>query len=594
MTAIQLFAFVASVVPFLLSNTGDCPESASQALSWWTTHGLEKVRPGDPPGAAWRTGPARLAAARNEFEPFQLVLRATAEPVRGVDVELTDLEGEERGQGIPSRHATVYLERWVDLGRPSSRAGSAGEWPDPLVPRVDRYTGERRDAFPFDLTPGRNQPLWIEYYVPPDTAPDLYRGRVRVSVDGEPCLSVPVELRVWPFRLPSTSSLPNTFGFSGIKALRGHMGGYTDDGDLRRLTRLYAEAALAHRLSLHGGTMTPPRPTFSGGRASVDWSVYEAEVAPFLEGEVFGPDDPLPGARATAVELRTVPGLSDEEDVLLWRAWAEHFRDRGWLDRLFLYVWDEPQGPDEYPDVRKRARLARKADPELRVLVTEQLVPDLAEVIDVWVPLVNCMGDGGGWGTGEFCEETVPRAAYAGLGTSAGERNDAALWFYQSCASHGCYVVGGSDFTGWPQYVVDAPATANRIMPWIAWSLAMEGELYYNTVEAYNEPGPWEDVHAFGGNGDGTLFYPGTPERIGGRSHVPVESLRLKLIREGLEDYEYLALLARAGEGELARELARRIAPGVRGWESRPEVLYEVRERIARELAGRSPAEEVR
>lgn len=581
MSLLALLVLLVSVLILGLTGVEQCP----QGPAWWTTHALEKVRPGDPPGKGWRTGPARLAAARNEFEPFQLVLRAGEAPVRRLDVELTDLTREEGGARITSRHGTVYLERWVDLEKPSSQAGSTGEWPDPLVPRVDRYAGERRNAFPFDLEPGRNQPLWIEYYVPPDTPPGLYRGRVQVSLGGEPCISVPVELRVWPLRLPSTSSLPNTFGFSGIKAQKEHLGAYTNDADLRRLTRVYAEAALVHRLSLHGGTMAPPRPTFSGDRARVDWSVYEQEVAPFLEGKVFGPDDPLPGARTTAVELRTVPGLSDEQDVLLWRAWAEHFRERGWLDRLFLYVWDEPQGPDEYPDVRERARLARKADPELRVLVTEQLVPQLAELIDVWVPLVNCLGEGrSGPGSGDFCEETVPRAAYAALSSDGHE--EPTVWFYQSCASHGCYRVGGEAFRGWPSYVVDTPATANRIMPWIAWSQGIQGELYYSTVQAYGDPGPWEDVNVFGGNGDGTLFYPGTPERIGGRTHVPVESLRLKLIREGLEDYEYLALLARTGEEKLARKLARRIAPGVRGWEQRPEEIYEIRERIARELAG--------
>lgn len=590
MTLPPLVVPVVSALLFALSGGTACSEKPE----WWTTHALEKIRPGAAPGEAHlragRTGPARLSAARNEFEPFQLVLRAAEEPVRRLDVELTDLEGEGRGRRIASRHGTVYLQRWVDLEKPSSDAGAAGAWPDPLVPRTDRYAGERRNAFPFDLEPGESRVLWIEYYVPPDAQPGLYRGRVRVSVDGEPCLSVPVELRVWPFRLPSTSSLPNTFGFSGIAAQRAHLGGYTDDDDLRRLTRLYSEAALAHRLSLHGGTMAPPRPTFSGGRARVDWSTYEAEVAPFLEGEVFGSDDPLPGARATAVELRTVPGLDDEKTVLLWRAWAERFRERGWLDRLFLYVWDEPQGPDEYPDVRARARLAREADPELRVLVTEQLVPDLADLIDVWVPLVNCLGDGRGAGArGEFCEETVPRAAYAAQGAG---HTGSAVWFYQSCASHGCFRVGGDAFSGWPSYVIDAPAQANRIMPWIAWTLGIRGELYYNTVQAYGDTGPWEDVNVFGGNGDGTLFYPGTPERIGGRTHVPVESLRLKLIREGLEDYEYLVLLARSGEEELARGLANRIAPGVRGWEERPEVLYEVRERIARELSGQLPGEE--
>ena len=41
-----------------------------------------------------------------------------------------------------------------------------------------------------------------------------------------------------------------------------------------------------------------------------------------------------------------------------------------------------------------------------------------------------------------------------------------------------------------------------------------------------------------GGNGEGTLFYPGRPDKIGGNDHIPISSLRLTLIREGNEDYE--------------------------------------------------------
>ena len=47
-------------------------------------------------------------------------------------------------------------------------------------------------------------------------------------------------------------------------------------------------------------------------------------------------------------------------------------------------------------------------------------------------------------------------------------------------------------------------------------------------------------VRALGGNGDGTLFYPGTTAKIGGTQPVPVPSIRLALIRDGMEDYELL------------------------------------------------------
>lgn len=560
-------------------------------LAVWTTHALEKVRPDALPPARSPGAPApgvAISAARNEFEPFQLVLRSGERPVHGVDVTLSDLYAEAGDGTIESRHGSVYLERFLRLETPSVAGAEVGEWPDPLVPRVDAYAGERRNAFPFDLAPERSQPVWVEVYVPTDAAPGIYRGELRVEVAGERRAEVPVRLRVWPFTLPSTSSLPTSFGFSGVSALEQHRGRYTSDEDLFALTRVYAEAALRHRISIHGGSMAPPESRFGREGVEIDWPRYDREVAPLLDGTLLGPGDPLPGARATSIDLRTAPGLTDERKVLLWRAWARHFRERGWLGRLFVYLMDEPEGPEDYRKVLRLARLARQADPELRTLLTEQRTPALAGAVDVWVTLVNCLVDRPGHEVP--CEAMVPRSAYraARRGPADDEEGggSGAPWWYQSCASHGCDRVGSRDLAGWPSYVIDAPAAANRIFPWLAWTHAIGGELYYNTVEAYGAGAdPWRDVYRHGGNGDGTLFYPGTPSRIGGATDVPVESVRLKLIREGLEDYEYLVLAARTGVGAGGvRELAGTLAPRLWEQDRSPGALYAARERLARAI----------
>jgi hypothetical protein len=326
--------------------------------------------------------------------------------------------------------------------------------------------------------------------------------------------------------------------------------------------------------------MAPPPARFTAAAAEIDWSRYDREAGPLLDGTVFPPGEPLAGARVTSIDVVTPAALTDEETVLYWREWARHFRSRGWLDRLFLYLPDEPT-PADYPEVLRRARLARRADPGLPTLLTEQLVPALAGAVDLWTPLINCIDDRCGESP---CEETVAREAYATV-----EARGASLWWYQSCVSHGCGVVGDAGAARWPTYVIDAPAVAARIMPWLAWVEGVAGELYYNTVEAWaGAADPWTDLHLHGGNGDGTLFYPGTPERIGGATDVPVESLRLKLIREGLEDYEYLALLARAGGGAAARARAAALAGSVCDWRAEPEALYAAREAIGRDLARRS------
>src|SRR5262245_38649102 len=43
--------------------------------------------------------------------------------------------------------------------------------------------------------------------------------------------------------------------------------------------------------------------------------------------------------------------------------------------------------------------------------------------------------------------------------------------------------------------------------------------------ESYSRPQDvWDHVWLFGGNGDGTHFYPGRPRTIGGTSDIPIEA----------------------------------------------------------------------
>src|SRR5215813_10526122 len=128
--------------------------SKPPSLAWWTTGPLEKVRPYDPLPEKTKNG-VEMMAARNEFESFQVVLRADSQDIEGLDVDASDLKGP--GNSILGRNnVVVYLERYLDFAQPSSIAGKPGEWPDALVPRVDRYFGEKRSAFPFKVASHRN------------------------------------------------------------------------------------------------------------------------------------------------------------------------------------------------------------------------------------------------------------------------------------------------------------------------------------------------------------------------------------------------------------------------------------------------------
>jgi hypothetical protein len=545
-------------------------------LLWWVTNPLVKVKALDPvPAHPPKT--AELAAARNEFEPFQLVLRSDGREIPDLDIQFSDFRTEE-GAKLASNHITVYLEQFLNVSRPSTLEGSEGMWPDPLVPRVDRYANEKRNAFPFTVHPGLNQPLWVEVFVPPATLPGKYIGSARV-VRGETTeFTVPIHLTVWAFVLPSTSTLRSSFGLNGTALVKQHRGKYTDDEDLYSLTQTYAKAALWHRISIHGGSMVGPKYSYHQGEMQIDWKPYDAEVGRFLDGTIISSGEPLYGAQATSVELRrpaTFP--NEEQEMTYYAAWIKHFEQKGWSDRLFLYLWDEP-APQDLPKVLQRGRTALKGDPRIRNLVTTPFTKTVEEVVQIWTPLVNCLERKPNFG--DFCASAPALDEYA-----REIQHGKSLWFYQSCASHGCNIQGGEYFNGWPSYMIDAPGTANRVMQWIAWKYQIQGELYFSTDEAYGErKDPWLDVRLFGGNGDGTLFYPGRPDRIGGHTDIPIESIRLKLIREGMEDHEYLILLEKLAGVKAAEEFAERIVKKPYVWESRPEVFLRVRQELGETL----------
>jgi hypothetical protein len=507
------------------------------ALLVFVAQESEKIRPDAQPKVAAQAPRVRLVAAGGDCAGAQIVVqgparRLTASATAGLD---------------------LYRVGTIALKFPSGPDGAAGEWPDALIPARDAVYKEERRAFPVDVPARKLQAIFVETCLERGKGPIRRTGSVKLTWAGG-ATEVPVELRARGFDLPATPDLVTTFGFSGYAAARGHGRSSEAAGEL---TRAYDLVALRRGITLMGGTQDAP--PFDGAR--VDWRRYDAEVSPFLDGTA------LPsGARWTSVELREPGKLTREARRTYRRAWAEHFRERGWLDRLFRYVIDEPKASD-FPKVESMAHEYLEDVPQVRRLVTTAFTPELPSV-DLFTPVINCVGS-----RNPTCDRAAPRSSYR------------TLWWYQSCLSHGCSSDGkpitDKAFSGWPSYMIDAPATAARAMGTLAFALDVQGELYYDTVYAYEQQEPWNDQWAFGGNGDGTLFYPGTPERVGGKHDLPIESLRLLQISRGIADHAYLSLCARLGDRPLALTEARAVAPSIRGFSRDPRAYVDMRDHLA-------------
>jgi MYXO-CTERM domain-containing protein len=322
----------------------------------------------------------------------------------------------------------------------------------------------------------------------------------------------------------------------------GHGDGGCGGGDAdQKLRARYVQAALDNHVSIHQPYFTSTVDT-SGNE---NWGTFDQYSAQFLDGTA---DTRLQGAKLTSV---SVNGASNANVV---RGWSNHFKQKGWTaTTLFDYVCDEPPMTCQWSDINPRIAQVRAGDPSMPTLVTTTTWDASANGvsgIDIFTPVVNYV-DG------------KPNGNPSGNQRAKFGSN---VWWYQSCMSFGCVGVGaGIDSStaesGWPTYAVDSDATRNRAMEWMSFTYDMSGELYYETTMGYFLGDVWSNQSAFGGTGDGTLFYPGTPARIGGQTEIPVESLRLKGIRDGMEDYELLNMAKTLGLTTQAKAIAAGLFP---------------------------------
>jgi hypothetical protein len=534
--------------------------AAARASTVWTALASEKIRADAQarPGAQ----SAAIAAAKNEFEAFQVVVTG---PASNVSASASDLSGPGSIGGVK-----LYREALLDIAQPSAADGSLGKIPDGLVPDVDEIVGEKRNAFPFDVPAGESRAIWVEVHVPQDAKAGAYTGSVTIhSADGDQ--AVPVKLTVWDFALPSTSSLKSAFTMSwAVEKAHGSPAG----DDLARLHQRYGQLALDHRISLDT--------VWDDGNG--DWGHIDQFYGPLFDGQAA---TQLKGAKLTSVKSG-----ADLTSVDQHKDWASHFQQHGWFDQLFQYTCDEPPITCQWSDITKRAAVAKQADPNFRTLVTTDIQAaqqnHVDASIDLMTPVINYMEDRPTDHYG-YSDGAETRPLFDGFLKQTPKKE---LWLYQSCMSHGCggtVDIGNPNadqmyFTGWPSYMVDASSVRSRSMEWLSFRYGATGELYYETVQAYYDRDPWQSIWEFTGNGDGTLFYPGTAAAIGGQTDIPVASIRMKMIREGMEDYEYLKLLTDLGGADAAKEIALKLFPHAWQADAKPEDVMGAREAIARKI----------
>jgi hypothetical protein len=506
----------------------------------WVASPWQQVLRSTEPGPA-RT--AELVAARHECEPLQVVIRAGREALEDVRVEASALGGPV-GQ-ISADHVALFREHYIHVSEPSPASKApAGWYPDALIPFAGGDPQARATAkypaAPFAVEPATNQSIWIDVNVPQDAAPGTYSGTITVTSHGKPPTSIPITLRVLPFALPDTIAVRSNFGGLG-GGLAHHLKMDAGADEFAAVEDQYIDMLLAHRAIPSSLGNIWPRWTPSG----IDDSRTGERLRHMVE-------DRHVNALCVPFAYREQP----EKCRAYLRDLADYLRKKGWLELAYIYMEDEPNDAQQYETVRQQGALIR--DSGIKRLCTEQTVTSdpawgtLNGAVDIWCPL--------------WCLYDEPTARQR---QALGEE----IWTYTAlCQGNGMA----------PFWQIDFAPVHFRAPFWVNWHYGVKGFLYWSSIYGTDDQDPWVEPH-FRNQfwGEGMLLYPGQDAGLSG----PVPSIRLKLIREALEDIEYMTLASQQGHKAEVDQIVDSLTRSFSDWSHEPEAYVAARAKIAELIA---------
>ena len=215
----------------------------------------------------------------------------------------------------------------------------------------------------------------------------------------------------------------------------------------------------------------------------------------------------------------------------------EHLRRKGWLDEAYVYWFDEP-APKDYEFVMNGFAKLKNAAGDINRMLTEQVEPKLVGGPNIWCPV-----------SPNYKHEPAEQR----------RRQGENFWWYVCTGPKAPYCT----------LFIDHPGTELRVWLWQTWQRKIDGILVWQTnywtspvaypdsdhpQNPYEDPMGWRSGYSTPkgtkkpwGNGDGRFIYP--PEAAadadpsGPVLDGPVDSIRWEMLRDGIEDYEYLTIL---------------------------------------------------
>ena len=509
----------------------------------------------------WSAGTANVSikGAANEWVAFQLILRADRE-ASGVGVEIDDLvSGKNR---ISRNDIHLYREHYIRVTTATDRNGSTGKgyYPDPLIPFYNPYLKERADlALPLTLLKNENCPIWVDIFISPGTPPGEYSGIIRITHGEKPVKEITVSLIVWGFELPSRNKLKVFFDLYGYRWGLGEGVPFSLSEESWEVLKEYEMMAHQHRFSNGHWGLMPDNINATGG---VDWKRYDATLGMVIDGSLFEDREP-----PACWELPFPEHWNPGDDVLrnYCREVVRHWEEKGWdLDSSFAYVWDE-KGPVNKTVIDYGNIIQEASDGKINYFYTHGPHPNLHGIVDWWCPRASQYSPG-----------------------PVRER--------QEMGEIGMFYHAGEPSVG--LMCLDSIGLAFRTWSWIAWKYKTDG--FFDWASNFWGANPYTDPTTFGDdNGNMVLFYPGHKLPQIGLNSIkgPVSSFRMKMVRRGIQDYEYFRRARELGINPdlIVNSIVRKglgetgsygIDPGA--WSRNPEEWYRARDALGEMIEART------
>ena len=565
-----------TVPEYYRSDYGELlPDTSTSLALWRASSGWRIPRDRLPPTV--RSRGIELSMAANETEAVQIVLTPD-EVVSNVTVDVE----------MPSFDAKVLKVAYVCVDQPVDYSTLPGMYPDPIPPQ----------SVPMTLKAKENQPFWIKVKAPKGTPKGVYRGWVTVRGErtGGPKLfrkferRVPLFVEVYGFELPDRMTCKSLFGFYFSMVDRYH--GLKKREDRLRMYDKYMQMFSEYHISASASATYGRRgwyPKWDGDEPVFNWKEWDEGVEQgfnkyhFTAMRISGGLG-LGGGDAQRRIEPEIAGVKEGDPryevrlAKLLKGVQDHLEEKGWLDRTYIYCFDEPPEKDNAFVMNGFAKLAKYA-PKLRRFLTSPCRRDLLGGPQTWCPIAPDL------------ESPLARER---------QRMGEEFWLYVCTNPRAPYA---TEF-------IDHPAVELRTWLWQSWAEKVTGVLIWTSnlwtsqsvypdrerpQNPYVDAQAWNPNAAAWGNGDGRIFYP--PESVfeditcrnsklktGPNFDDPVGSIRGEMLRDGIEDYEYFTILKRLDPSNPLLKVPSTVSRSLAYFSKSPAGIEAHRALLAREI----------